>query len=249
MAKSTSSAVIIQRRRESVALPPCILGFSSLSEPDTYDPEKPMFKLNAHFSPKALDALKVLIQKEAIDFNLEKLRADMADNSNLKALAKAAAQDPEAWLAGKLKEPKEKSKVQLPYLVVACKATFKDRSGAIQTRSIGCWDGHNSPLDLKALKLGMGSHVQAVVNPNLFISKLIGFPQPKLDLVGVRVLKLVRFGGQRPPEETDEEAIREVLGEEFQMDEDLSAYAAGGLPGAQPPAGEPGADDVVSGAF
>lgn len=246
--KSANSAVIIQRSRASISLPPCTLGFASLTEPDTYDPEKPMFKLNAHLNPNGIEATKRIIQAECYDKQLEKLRAQMADNTNLKNFVSTEPQDPAAWLAGKLKEPKENAKVQLPYIVIGCKAKRKSRSGEEYTVEIGCWDSHNNPLDLKALKLGMGSIIEPVVNANLFISKLIGFPQPKFDLVGVRVLKRVAWGGQRPPQETDEDAIKEVLGEEFEADEDLSAFAAGAaLPGAAP--GDPSTDDTVAGAF
>jgi hypothetical protein len=254
MAKpAKNTAVIVARRRDSVALPPCTLGFASLTEPDTYDPDKPLFKADACFNPAGIAALAILVQKECIDANLEKLREEMASTKGMEAFVGVEPQSPEAWLAGKLKQPKENARVPLPKLVVSRKATYQDRSGNTVTRDIGCWDAHNNPLNLKALKLGMGSTVQIVVNPNLYISKLIGFPQPKFDLVGIRVLRLKQFGGQRPPTETDEDAIREVLGEEFVVDEDLSAFAAGStLPGAQPggDAPPPASDeDTVRGAF
>lgn len=254
MAKpAKNTAVIVARRRDSVALPPCILGFGSLTEPDTYDPDKPLFKLDACYNPAGIAALAALVQKECIDANLEKLREEMASTKGMEAFVNVEPQTPEAWLAGKLKQPKDNSRVPLPKLVVSRKATYKDRSGEIVTRTIGCWDSHNKPLDLKALKLGMGSTIQPIVNANLYISKLIGFPQPKFDLVGVRILQLKQFGGQRPPQETDEDAIREVLGEEFVVDEDLSAFAAGAtpLPGVQPGETPPPAsdEDTVQGAF
>jgi hypothetical protein len=173
----------------------------------------------------------------------------MKTTKGMEALADKDPQDPEAWLAGKLKAPKENARVNLPKLVIARKATYKDRQGVVQKASVGCWDSKNNALDLKKLRLGMGSMIQPIVNANLYISKLIGFPQPKLDLVGVRVLKLQQFGGQRPPQETDEEAIREVLGEEFIVDENLSAFAAGAgdLPGTDPT--PPSDDETVAGAF
>lgn len=254
MAKpAKNTAVIVARRRDSTALPPCTLGFASLTEPDTYDPDKPLFKADGCFNPAGIAALATLVQKECIDANLEKLREEMASTKGMEGFVAIEPQTPEAWLAGKLKQPKENSRVPLPKLVISRKATYKDRSGEIVTRSIGCWDAHNRPLDLRALKLGMGSTVQLIVNANLYISKLIGFPQPKFDLVGIRVLKLKQFGGQRPPTETDEDAIREVLGEEFQVDEDLSAFAAGAsaLPGVSPGEVPPPAsdEDTVKGAF
>lgn len=249
MAAQKNTAVIVVRSRNSVALPPCILGFASLTEPDLYDPDKPLFKLDACYNPAGITALKKIVQEKCIDANLEKLREEMAATKGLEAFASIEPQAPEAWLAGKLKAPKDNARVPLPKLVISRKATYKDRHGEIKTREIGCWDSHNNPLDLKALKLGMGSTIQPVVNANLYISKLIGFPQPKFDLVGVRVISLKRYGGIRPPVETDEAAIREVLGEEFVVDEDLSAFAAGNtpLPGVDP--APPSDEDTVQGAF
>lgn len=250
MAKPKNSSVIVQRRRDSTALPPCILGFSSLIEPDTYDPDKPMFKIDAHYNPNGIAQLVACIQSQCIEPNLAKLREEMADNSALKSLAGKDAITAEEWVGQKLKDPKEKSRIQLPKLTIAVRATYKDRSGETRQRDIGCWDGHNVVLDLKSLKLGSGSVIQPIVHANLFCSKTVngGAPSPKLDLVGVRVLKLVRFGGARPPQETDEDAIREVLGEEFSMDEDLSAFAQA-LPGTSPTDTPPPAEDTVRGAF
>jgi hypothetical protein len=252
--KPKNSSVITVRRRDSVALPPATLGFASLTEPDTYDPDKPMFKLDACYNPAGIDALRTLVQKECVEHNLDKLRAEMAENSALKTLVGKEPINVSDWLEGKLKAPKDNAKVPLPKMVIACRAVRKGRDGKEYTVAVGCWDAHNSPLDLKALKLGMGSIIQPIVNANLYVSKTVngGRPSPKLDLVGVRVLKLVRFGGARPPQETDEDAIRDVLGEEFQLDEDLSAFAAGAtpLPGADPASPVPPSDeDVARSAF
>jgi hypothetical protein len=229
MAKpAKNSSVIVQRRRDSVALPPCILGFASLTEPDTYDPDKPMFKLDACYNPAGIAALKELVQKECIDANLDKLREEMAATKGAGGVRRKEP-SPRGVAGGQAQAAQGEAGSRCPSWSSRARPPTRT-AGRDQTAEIGCWDAHNNPLDLKALKLGMGSIIQPIVNANLFISKLIGFPQPKFDLVGVRVLKLKQFGGQRPPQETDEDAIREVLGEEFVVDEDLSAFAAGATP-------------------
>jgi hypothetical protein len=252
MAVNKNAAVITIRRRDTIALPPCKLGFSSLVEPDLYDPDKPMFKLNGHYNPAGMDALREVVERECFsENNMKRLREEQQGNPGMKAFLEKEPISVSDWLAAKLKQPKENSKIPLPYIVIGCRAVRKDRKGEPYTVTLGCWDGHNSSLDLKALKLGMNSVIQPIVAANVYVSKTVNgcAPSPKLDLVGIRVLQLVRFGGARPPQETDDEAIREVLGDEFVMDEDLSQYASSStpLPGAQPPA--PDAGDVIGGAF
>lgn len=223
--KKGNSSVVTVRATKTIALPPGTLGYASIVTPDEYDPEKPTFKLNYHLTPLAIDALiEDITTKVYTEAALEKLREE-GEANGIKAMADP--QDAKAWLSAKLKEPKEKARITLPHIVVSNKATYKDRSGEIKTREIACWDANNKKLNLKRLKLGMGSIIEPVVYPNLFFSKLIGFPQPSLKLVGVRVLKLERFGGGAAPADTDEEAIKEVLGENFVYD-DLAAYASGG---------------------
>lgn len=231
MAGKGNSAVVLHRVRATIALAPSTLGYSSLTDPDTYDPDKPAFKLNAHFSPPAIAQMAEIIAEKCYSApELAKLREDMEGNGH----KWKDPMDPADWLGQKLKEPKPAFPIQLPYLVIATRASFKGRDGAMVTKDMGCWDAKNTPLDLAACKLGRGSTIQAIVHPNVFFSKVIGVPQPKLDLAGVRVLVLQRFGGQRPPEEVDVDDIKEVLGE-IAMD-DLSAYAVGAGGPAQPPA-------------
>lgn len=240
-----NSSVIVARSKRTIALPPATLGFASLVTPDTYDPQKPAFKANLHYTPAGIDALVDALQAQCIDANLAKLTEECEANK----LKVGAPQDPRAWLEAKLKEPKENARVPLPHIVVMCRATFKDKQGDTQTKTLGCWDGHNRKLDLTKLRLGVGSVVQAVVHPNLFYSKLIGFPQPSLQLAGIRVLKLVQWGGDAAPQETDEDAIREVMGADFDMDDDLSAFAAGKPSGPASDEDKQSADDLVKDMF
>lgn len=227
-APAKSSAVIVVRSSKTVALPPSLLGYNELLDPDNYDPAKPKFKGNFHFTPKAITDLQTLIQAACVDGLLEKLTAEF-NEANPKLKLKAP-QSVEEWLEAKLKPAKDDPKTDwqaLPFLQVAMPATFKDKAGEVHTKEVACWDGKNNKLPLKRLKLGRGSTVQAIVTPSLFFSKLIGFPQPTMKLVGVRVLKLVSWGsggGQAP--ERDDEEIRNVMGQDFEMD-DLSMFAGG----------------------
>lgn len=220
-AAKKNSSVVTVRAKETIALPPMTLGFSSLVKPDEYDPEKPTFKLNGHLTPEGIEAMKETIaEKVYTEKNVEKLREECAENGIKKM---ADPQDPEAWLEAKLKEPKENARLQLPHLVISNRAFF-NRNGERVQRTIGCWDANNRKLNLAKLRLGAGSVIQAIVYPNLFFSKIIGVPQPSLKLVGVRVLKLEQWGGQRAPEQADDEEIAAVMGEGFEYD-DLAAYA------------------------
>lgn len=223
--KKSNSSVVTVKASKSISLPAGPLGFSSLVDPDTYDPDKPTFKLNLHLSPEAIQQFhQIIAEKVYTDASLAKLREE-AEENGIKWKEPQSAED---WLAAKLKDPRPNDQAQLPFLIVANKANYKNREGDIVQRKMACWDGNNRKLDLKKLRLGRGSIIQPVVYPNLFISKLIGFPQPSLKLIGVKVLKLERFGGGGSQEvETDESAIKEVLGDAFEMD-DLAAFAAGG---------------------
>lgn len=234
-AKPKNAAVALVRSKKTIALPPCQLGFCSLVTPDGFDPDKPAFKANFHYADAAWPLLVEAVQKNCLDANLAKLQKDAG--FDLKDAISA-----EEWVSDKKKAPKEKSKIQLPYIVVMTKADYRDRDGNTVRREIVAWDRHNNVLDLKALRLGMESIVEPIVHANLFASKALrSVPTPSLQLVGLRILKLVQFGGQSAPAETDEDAIREALGDDFLMDDDLSAYTKSAA--KAPPAGA-AADDV-----
>lgn len=242
-----SSAVIVVRSSKTVALPPSLLGFNELTEPDRYDPDKPKFKGNFHFTPPAILDLAPLIQASCVDALIEKLTAEYKE-ANPKAALKPV-QDVGEWLEAKLKDAKEDAQTDwqaLPFLQVTMPATGK-RDGQIVPKEVACWDGKNNKLPLTKLRLGRGSTVQAVIRPALYFSKLIGFPQPTMQLVGIRVLKLVQWGGagQQAPERDDEE-IKNVLGADFAMD-DLSAYFGDDDAPADPP--EADAGDTVDKMF
>lgn len=220
-----NSAVVSYKAKRSIALPPMTLGFASLVTPDTYEEDKPLFKMNGHLTPESMESIKDTIREKVYTEDAVAKMLEMAKEGGMKL---KDPMDPSEWLEGKLKEPKENARIQLPHLVLSVPANYKDKQGEIQRREIACWDGAKKKLNLKRLKLGMGSIVAPVVYPNLFASKLMGgIIQPSLKLVGLYVLKLERFGGSAAPADTDEEAIKEVLGEAFQY-EDLSAYMGAG---------------------
>lgn len=232
--QAKNSAVVNVRSKKTIALPPAMLGFSSLVTPDTYDPSKPKLKGNFHYKAEAFPLLQATIQKECIDAFLAKLTEDSG-------FPLKTAMTAEEWLAEKLKEPKDEARIKLPHIVLMCNASFRGRDGELQEVALSAWDRHNNKLDLKKLRISADSIVEPIVKPGLFASKqLMSIPQPTLRLVGIRVLKLVQFGGSSAPAETDEEAIKEALGQDFDMDQDLSAFAAG----SKAPASADGADAV-----
>lgn len=232
--KKKSSSVIVARAKKTIALPPCTLGFCHLETPDDYDPDKPQYKMNAHYDPKGIQAFIDMVGAKVLsEAALEKLAEEMVAGGAGKAKKPpVTAQD---FVEDKLKEPKDKAKIQLPHIILG-NAAFYMKQGERTQRQISVWDAKNNVLDLKSLKLGMGSIVQPIVYPNLYYSKLNGFAAPSLKLVGVRVLKLVKYGGQQAPSDTDDEAIRDVMGDGFEYD-DLSSFAEG-AGDASPPAGD-----------
>lgn len=169
-------------------LPTCTLGFSSFITPDSFgDDSKPKFKGNAHFTQVQAEALADKLQKEVIDPSFEKL----CQETGKKLKPKTAA----VWLEESLKEPKEKSRIQLPYLAIACNAFLKTRDGEEVKQTIKAWDSKGALLDLPSLHLGMNSIVQFGVSPALWYGSLAkGYALPSLRLIGVRVLKLEQFG-------------------------------------------------------
>lgn len=220
-----SSAVIVVRASKTIALPPSLLGFHEFDKPDTFDPEKPKFKGNFHFTPQGLHALEAQVTASCNEALFEKLKADF-----LEANPKGKLKDPmsvEEWLEGKLKPAKEDPKTDwqaLPFIQFSMPATGK-RNGEVIDKSVACWDAKNRKLNLKRLCMSRGSTVQAIVTPGLFYSKaLAGLVQPTFKLVGVRVLKLISWkGSSAAAPEADEEEIRNVLGADYEAD-DLSAY-------------------------
>jgi hypothetical protein len=219
--------VIVVRASKTIALPPSLLGFHEFIKPDEYDPAKPKFKGNFHYTPPAITDLQAQVKSACNEALFEKLKAEFYE-SNPKTAKLKDPMDVEEWLESKLKPAKEDPKTDwqaLPFIQLSMPATYKDRSGEVQPKEVACWDGKNRKLNLKKLRMSRGSTVQAIVAPSLFYSKaLAGLVQPTFKLVGVRVLKLITWSGSgAAAPEADEEEIRNVLGADFEAD-DLSMY-------------------------
>jgi hypothetical protein len=258
--RKPATSVITLRAKQSIALPPSILGYQNLLTPETFDPEKPKLSANCHFTPQGLKALEESIATKVYsEAALAKIRADCAENG---IKGELAIKEAGAWLEGVLKEPREKGP-QLPFLKVGNNLhymmTDRESGERVQkTREMSFWDARNRKLNGRKLRLGMDSVIEAVVYPNLYYSKLIGLIQPSLKLLGVRVLELKQFErGSAAPAESSDEAISEVLGRDLHAD-DLAAYMDTGIDddeddgdegGATPPKEDQSPADRAKGMF
>lgn len=216
-------------------LPAMTLGFSSLLEPDTYE-GKTQFKLNLHATVAQAEALADKVQAEVIDAHFKALKA-MVEKDKPDVATKLQAKSASDWLEEKLKEPKEKSRIQLPHFTVACTADLKDRQTQQMIRQrVKAWDAKGAPLDLPSLHLGMGSIVSVGVSAALWHGTLAvdkdnkkkpiaWWALPSFRLIGVRVLKLEQFGGAGNSQvgEVSEEDLVGV--EEGFEAEDLAQFA------------------------
>ncbi|MFZ3194114.1 MAG: hypothetical protein WA154_13030, partial [Moraxellaceae bacterium] len=140
------------------------------------------------------------------------------------------------WVSDHLKPAHEKSKNQDPFVTFKNKADFQDKQGRTVRKTMKAYDGKGGLLDLPSLKLGMGSVVQVVLTPGLFMNALIKTPTPTLKLQGVRVLKLVQFGagGGGAIEEVSQDDLA-LLGTDFEV-EDLAGFVS-----------KPAGDNLVAG--
>lgn len=176
-----------------MATPAGILGFSSLLVPDQYqEGDKPKFKARLHLTPASIDRLESLVLENCMGL-FEKLCEDMEGQ---KAPPKV---DLHGWLQDKFKEPREGDRVQLPVIQIARDAHYKNKKGEEVQARVKAWDKNNQLLDLKTLRLGMGSTVQIIVTPGLFCSAFSKMKAaPSLRLEGIRVLKLEQYGAGGP---------------------------------------------------
>lgn len=205
--------------RDLLASPPGILGFSSLLEADAFqDGDKPKFKAKWHYTEEAFARFVALAstacQSEAL---IEALSKQM--DGKTPPLANM-----EKYLLAHAKQPSESDRIKLPYFQFACPETYKNRDDEEIHREIKAWDASNTLLDLKSIRLGMGSTVQVIVTPGLYCSKFSdNYAAPSFRLEGVRILKLVQFGaGQAKLGQISEED--KALMEEGVEPDDLSQY-------------------------
>lgn len=221
-AKGETPSNFVVRPKKLVASPPGTLGWSSLVQADDKYGE-PKFNLKCHFSEDAAGKLGIQIQ-EMMDELIPKLEENIKEKGGkIKLPLKRISGD--QYLEDNLKDPVEKSRVQLPTLGFSVVESYKGKDGNSIKRTIKAWDSKNAPLDLPTLRLGMGSIVQVVYEPGVYAGPLTkGYAHPTLRLVGVRILKLEQFGpGAAQLGDLSEEDL-EGLDADFEAD-DLAAYA------------------------
>lgn len=234
--KSTKKdpSVLVARAKKTFALPPAVLGFSALVNPTSYEEGPLTYSGNFHFNGLSLQALTDLIEEKALGDMLKELEKEAATAEV--SLAGVAPTSAKSWLEGKLKEPKPGSKQTDPFLKITTKAEGKTKTGEVYTKKIPAFDAKNQPLDLTKLRLGADSVVQPIVYINLSYRRIdipgqksIKIIAPSLQLAGIRILKLVQWGGSgaNAAPEMDEAELARILGDDFDLDEDLSAYAKG----------------------
>lgn len=216
--KKQSGGVKLTRSKQVMFTPPGILGYNNLEKPDE---KYGKLSVDLHLNDAGQAALVAKVEAECVGALWEKWLDEHTDE---KTRSKAKRPDVAEFIAERMKEPKDGKPFPENFLrfSVAGGGTRKDQT--TYTRTMAVWDRNNKLLDLSTLKLGRGSIVQVGVMPGIFANPLIKNPQPSFQLVGVRVLKLVQFGGSRV-EAINEDDISAVLGADFEM-EDLSEYAS-----------------------
>lgn len=244
-----SAAPLVARNRNLVKGPPGELGFAHLITPDeAFGQVK--FKANVHYKDSAFNSLFESINEtywqlipELLDAAAEKKKKDL-----VKVLSKA---DVIAYLREKVKQPTNGARIQLPYFGFDMNASYKNKDGEEVATSVKAWDSHGAPVDLKGLRLGMGS----VVKPFFTIGVWAGSSPfskwaalPTLRFVGLQVLKLKQFGGSGTVSVGEvTEADLKFLDDNFAAD-DLSQFVNPDKPkdkAAKGETGEPMEDDEI----
>lgn len=221
-AKGETPSNFVVRPKKLVASPPGTLGWSSLIQADAKF-GAPKFNLKVHLTEDAAGKLGVQIQ-EMMDELIPKLEENIKEKGGkIKLPLKRISGD--QYLEDNLKDPVEKSRVQLPTLGFSVAESYKGKDGTAIKRTIKAWDSKNAPLDLPSLRLGMGSIIQVVYEPGVYAGPLTkGYAHPTLRLVGIRVLKLEQYGpGSGQLGDLSDEDL-EGLDADFEAD-DLAAYA------------------------
>lgn len=226
-APKKNGAILVVRNRKTVALPVCQLGsFPKLFEPDDYDPAKPKFKARFHYNPQGLTALAALLQR-TIDRHWEEMYK-LATESKLPIVQeKRLCQSPGDFLEGKLKDPHEKDRIQLPKIELSVPYLLPPKKGETEgtPREIKFWDRSNNLIENPKevlRRMTSGTWVEPIVHDNLFLSKQLGKdPRPQLQLVGLRIVKLVEYGSgqEQAPDSSDDDAMAAIMGADFDPDD------------------------------
>lgn len=218
--KPSDSGVIAVRAKQALITAPGTMGFANLIEPDeAFGTVK--FNVQIHYNDDQQARLIEQIQV-GIDDTWQAFLKEVSDKTEPKG--GWTKPDAEAWVGDHLKDPSERSRTQQPSIQWANAAEFKNKAGQLQRKTMRAYDAENNLLDLPALKLGMGSIVQAVLIPGLFISGLIKQPTPSFKLQGIRVLKLVQYGGGGGSLGDVSEEDMALLGDDVEVDS-LGSYA------------------------
>lgn len=204
----------VVRNTKVTVMPPGKLSFSALLKPDDKFGEG-IFYANIEMDEQSLDKMATMLQAE-----IAKLYPQLKEE-------KPQAPEPvsiNAWMQDQVKIG---SGDYPSFVKFKVKSEGKKKDGSIFNRTITIWDMKNNQLDLAKLRLGRGSVVQAVVKTGLFCTSLVKVPTPSLQLVGLRILKLVQFGGNggMALDEVDADDV-----EGLDMDTDLGAFAKSNTP-------------------
>jgi hypothetical protein len=225
-AKPKASGVLAVRSKQLFVSPPGTLGFSNLLEPDdAFDALK--FNAQVHYSEAAQERLVALIEKDVVDANWAALMKEIKSAEKAEPKGGWVKPDARSWVEDKMKPPSERSKTQLPSIQWANEAEFRNKEGQLQRKTMRAYSAQGALLDLPSLHLGMGSIVQAVLIPGLFISPLMnrGQPLPSFKLQGLRIINLVQFGAGGGTLGDLDEADMALLGEDLEVS-DLGSFAA-----------------------
>lgn len=222
-----ASGVVSVRAKTAFVTPPATLGaFASLLEPDTKFGD-PKFQARFHFNDAAKEALVKRIRAHVLEPLWPKFLKEAEAKQAKEPKGGWVQPDPEAWVEDHLKDPHEKSSIQVPSITFGRPADRRTKDGSIERISIRAYDRAGKALDLAALKLGTGSTLQAVLTPSIWISPIQKSPSFSFKLDGVRVLKLVQFLGSNGPGAVDDEDMA-LLGDDFGDADDLAGYASSG---------------------
>lgn len=204
----------VTRNKKVTIGPPGELSFSSLLKGDTKFGES-TFYVQVGYDEAGLERLSEILGKDQED-----LYKKFQEEHSYKGKPPAAVQ---TWLEDKVQTPADPK--YTPTVKFAVKEEGKGRDGSTFNRTMTIWDVKNNILDLAKLKMGRGSIIQPVFKTGLYLTALIKVPTLTLQLQGVRVLKLVQFGGKQALDAVDPTDV-----EGLDMDMDLGAFAQSNHP-------------------
>lgn len=213
MAEAKKGKPIIARLTKTTSMPAGKLSFNALLKPDTTFGD-PTFYANVEYDEAGLDALAVKLKAD-----IELLVPKFAEECEKQGKPKPPeVMSVTTWLEDHAKQPNDEK--YLPYVKFSVKADGKTRDGEVFHRSMVVWDAKNTKLDIAKLRMGRGSMVQPIIKTGLFMTSIVKEPTPTLQLVGLRLLKLVQFGGDHIDDFDPMDA------EGLEIDDDLSAFAS-----------------------